>query len=52
MFRAELIERHAVVIGEEHTDYRWLTIEEAMALPLIPGEVECIELIYAKGNVV
>lgn len=30
----------------EHSEYRWLTLKEALELPLIPGEDECLYLIY------
>jgi 8-oxo-dGTP pyrophosphatase MutT (NUDIX family) len=30
----------------EHTDYRWVTLEEALQLPLIPGQEECMHLVY------
>ena len=32
---------------EEHADYKWVSLKEAMdLLPLIPGEEECIDLVY------
>jgi len=31
---------------KEHSDYKWVTLEEALQLPLIPGEEECINLVY------
>ncbi len=30
----------------EHTEYRWITLQEALQLPLIRGEAECIYLAY------
>jgi mutator protein MutT len=30
----------------EHSGYRWVTLEEALQMPLIPGEEECIYLTY------
>ncbi|MBS0605116.1 MAG: NUDIX hydrolase [Verrucomicrobia bacterium] len=30
----------------EHAGYTWVTFEEALKLPLIPGEEECISLVY------
>lgn len=30
----------------EHSEGRWMTLEEAMQLPLVPGELECIDLMY------
>ena len=35
-----------LMMSEEHTDYRWITLEEAITLPLIRGEEECIYLAY------
>lgn len=32
----------------EHTEYQWLTLQEALKLPLIRGEVECIYLAYGS----
>lgn len=40
----------AVVIDPaEHTEYRWMTLETALKLPLIRGEDECIHLIYGNS---
>lgn len=30
--------------GQEHSSYRWVTYEEALQLPLIPGGDECMRL--------
>ena len=35
-----------VLRPEEHVQFKWLTLQEAVQLSLIPGEVECIELVY------
>ena len=32
----------------EHTEYRWITLQEALKLPLIRGEDECIHLVYGE----
>ena len=32
----------------EHMEYRWITLREALQLPLIRGEAECIYLAYGK----
>lgn len=32
----------------EHVEYRWMTLKEALQLPLIRGEDECIYLVYGK----
>ncbi len=37
----------SVTIDEnEHSEYRWITLREALEMPLIPGEDECIYLAY------
>lgn len=33
----------------EHFEYRWMTLKEALELPLIRGEDECIYLVYGKN---
>ena len=33
---------------DEHTEFRWITLAEALKLPLIRGEDECIYLVYGK----
>jgi mutator protein MutT len=35
-----------VIDPREHEEYRWIRLEEALKLPLIPGEDECIYLVY------
>jgi len=58
MYQAEFRNQPIVTISAEHSAYKWLTLQEASALPLIPGELECIELVYgvqvdginARGN--
>jgi mutator protein MutT len=50
MFEYQLAELPEVQISPlEHAGYRWVSFEEAMQMPLIPGEEECINLVY--GNV-
>lgn len=47
MFEASLKNYPAVVIDPaEHTEYRWMTLETTLELPLIRGEHECIHLVY------
>jgi len=46
MYQTELKEKPAVVISKEHTTYKWSTLQEALELPLIPGEAQCIELVF------
>ena len=40
--------KQVTINPEEHTDYRWITLAEALKLPLIQGEDECIYLVYGK----
>jgi len=48
MFETKLEElpSKVVISEEEHSDYVWIYLHEALALPLIPGEDECIFLSY------
>jgi mutator protein MutT len=47
MFEMELTECPNVTIDpSEHTEFRWMTFNEALLLPLIPGEDECIKIAY------
>lgn len=47
MFRTALQLQPQVTLNpDEHTEARWLTLSEALKLPLIPGEDECIFLAY------
>lgn len=32
----------------EHIEYQWMTLREALTLPLIRGEAECIRLAYGS----
>jgi len=51
MFESKFQEFPNVVIDtKEHAEYCWITLEEALNLPLIPGEDECIQLCYSSGN--
>lgn len=36
------------ICSQEHQEWRWVTLEEAIALPLIRGGIECIEQVYGK----
>jgi len=50
MYSHHLPESFDVVIDPaEHVEYRWLTLKEALMLPLIRGEDECIYLIYGEN---
>ncbi len=47
MFRTVLSHAKDIRISPaEHSEARWLTLEQALELPLIPGEDECIFLAY------
>jgi mutator protein MutT len=51
MFEYQLAELPDVQFSpKEHADYDWVTLEEALQMPLIPGEEECIDMVY--GDVV
>lgn len=39
---------HILFDPVEHAEYRWITIKEALQLPLIRGEDECIYLVYGE----
>ncbi len=38
-----------VIDPVEHEEYRWMTLGEALKLPLIRGEDECIYLVYGEN---
>jgi len=38
-----------VIDPQEHQEYRWMTLREALQLPLIRGEDECIYLVYGEN---
>lgn len=42
----EELRREVVIEPLEHTEYRWFTLAEALKLPLIRCEDECIYLVY------
>jgi 8-oxo-dGTP diphosphatase len=47
VFKTELDERPEVAIkADEHTEHKWVTPEEALAMDLIPDEDACIKLTY------
>ena len=49
VYKPEVLPK-VTVNPEEHAGYTWVSLEEALKMPLIPGEEECISLVY--GNVV
>jgi 8-oxo-dGTP diphosphatase len=40
------IPKEIVIDTAEHSEYQWMTLQEALKLPLIRGEAECICLAY------
>ncbi len=49
MFRCEILSqpKEILLTEEEHFEYRWIDPKEALTeLLLVPGEDECIHLIY------
>ena len=38
--------QHINIATEQHTEYRWVTLQEALTMDLIRGEHECIYLAY------
>jgi 8-oxo-dGTP pyrophosphatase MutT (NUDIX family) len=48
MFQVALDDLPQVTIDpHEHVDFRWMTLDEALTLPLIRGEDECLKLLYS-----
>jgi 8-oxo-dGTP pyrophosphatase MutT (NUDIX family) len=48
MFEYTLPQKPAIILSNEHRDFRWVTLTEALALHLIPGEAECIRMVYCS----
>jgi 8-oxo-dGTP diphosphatase len=47
LFSAEFEELPPQVsLNKEHTEYRWVTLQQALTLPLIRGAAECFQFIY------
>lgn len=47
VFETTLSKPQQVIINpKEHQDYKWVSLNDSLALPLITGEKECIELFY------
>lgn len=52
MFEYQLHNYPEIVINlKEHSEYRWILLQEALKLPLIPGEDECIHLCYSPSEI-
>jgi 8-oxo-dGTP diphosphatase len=53
MFECNFQEIPAVVIDPtEHSEYLWITLQDALKLPLIPGEDECIHFCYDTSKTI
>lgn len=52
MYGYDLIDfpEKVVIDTEGHTEYRWMTLRDALTLPLIRGEDEYIYLVYGKNS--
>lgn len=47
LFRVQLEEEPQLNVAEqEHQSYRWVTMEEALKLPLIPGGDQCLKIAF------
>jgi 8-oxo-dGTP diphosphatase len=44
----EELKNQVIINPDEHDEHRWFTLAEALQLPLIRGEDECIYLVYGK----
>ena len=51
MFRQDFSHRPTVRLSDEHQDYRWVTFDEALDLPLISGAKEVIDQIQTLVGV-
>ena len=52
MFEYQMDKRPDITLSpEEHSEFRWTTLREALDLQLIPGEDECIYLCYGNDAV-
>lgn len=40
MFKGKIDKQPAVLLSHEHSDYKWVTIEEFFTYPLLPGSLE------------
>ncbi len=50
IFRARLknLPERLKIAPEEHSSYRWVTLEQARDMPLIPGGSDCLRLAFTK----
>lgn len=46
LFRCVLPDDNVHIRAEEHNAYRWVTPQEALTVPLIEDEAECLSLAY------
>ncbi|MBS0604931.1 MAG: NUDIX hydrolase [Verrucomicrobia bacterium] len=50
IFRCHLNEmpEYLDIAPDEHSTYRWVTIDQALLMPLIPGGSECLRLAFSR----
>lgn len=50
LFGLELEKIEEITLSVEHQEYRWLSFEEAIKLPLVPGEKEALLYLQRRKN--
>lgn len=51
LFQVQLDEEPLLKVSAgEHQDYQWVTLEEALNLPLIPGGDQCLKVVFNEKN--
>lgn len=51
LFKVDLEEEPQLALSlQEHQDYRWVTLEEALNLPLIPGGDDCLKIVFNEKD--
>jgi len=48
MFKTELTDEPDIQLNDEHQDFQFVKLEQAIVFNLIPGESECIKLVHDK----
>jgi 8-oxo-dGTP diphosphatase len=46
LFRYPFDSLPSIVLNEEHEEFRWVSLEQALTLPLLPGADECLFFVY------
>lgn len=49
MFTVEYSDFPKVSLNSENSDYRWVTLEEAFAMPLVEGGLEALQIAYERS---